>query len=272
MMYNLKNKTAVITGAGGKQGIGRSIALRLASEGANIVINDLKKNNKELNKLKKLIERKHSKCLSICGDISKSEFTKELVNKVMIKFKKIDILINNAAASAKFDRVPIINLKESIWDNIHNVNLRGTFLCCKYTAKEMIKQKTGGKIINISSSVGKDYVKENYGAYSSSKFAIRGLTQVLAKELGKYKITVNAICPGAIITERTNNIVKSLYKKEINLNKAIKIYSNENINETPLGRLCTTEDVSKLTAFLCSKEADFITGKSITLDGGKSTD
>ena len=101
----------------------------------------------------------------------------------------------------------------------------------------MIKQNTGGKIINISSSVGKDYVKENYGAYSSSKFAIRGLTQVLAKELGKYEITVNAICPGAIITERTNNIVKSLYKKEISLNKAIKIYSNENVNETPLGRL-----------------------------------
>ena len=136
----------------------------------------------------------------------------------------------------------------------------------------MIKQNTRGRIINISSSVGKDYVKENYGAYSSSKFAIRGLTQVLAKELGKYKITVNAICPGVIITKRTNNIVRSLYKEETNISKAVKIYSNENINATPLGRLCTTEDVSKLTAFLCSKEADFITGKSITLDGGKNTD
>ena len=272
MMYNLKNKTAVITGAGGKQGIGRSIALRLASEGANIVINDLKKNNKELNNLKKLIEKNYSKCLVIYGDISKSKVTKELIKKVKIKFKKIDILVNNAAASAQFDRVPIINLKESIWDNIHNVNLKGTFLCCKYAAKEMIKQNTRGRIINISSSVGKDYVKENYGAYSSSKFAIRGLTQVLAKELGKYKITVNAICPGVIITKRTNNIVRSLYKEETNISKAVKIYSNENINATPLGRLCTTEDVSKLTAFLCSKEADFITGKSITLDGGKNTD
>ncbi len=271
-MYDLKNKTALITGAGGKQGIGRSIALRLASEGANVVINDLKKNNKELNDLKKLIEKNYSKCLAVYGDISKSKVTKELVKKAKIKFKKIDILINNAAASAQFDRVPIINLKESIWDDIHNVNLKGTFLCCKYIAKEMIKQKTGGKIINISSSVGKDYVKENYGAYSSSKFAIRGLTQVLAKELGKYKITVNAICPGVIITNRTNNIVKSLFKKEVNLNKAIKVYSKENVNETPLGRLCTTEDVSKLTAFLCSKEAEFITGKSITLDGGKNTD
>ena len=166
----------------------------------------------------------------------------------------------------------IIELKEKVWDNIHNVNLKGTFLCCKYAAREMIKQNNGGKIINISSSVGKDYVKEKYGAYSSSKFAIRGLTQVLAKELGKYNIQVNAICPGAVITERTDKIVKMLFPKEKNLKNAIIKYSNENLDNTPLGRLCTPNDVAQLTAFLCSSESNFITGKSITLDGGKNTD
>ena len=271
-MYNLKNKTAVITGAGGKYGIGRSIALRLASEGANIVVNDLKTKIKELNNLRELIIKKSSNCLVVCGDISKSKDVEFLIKKINKKFNRIDILINNAAASAKFDRVPIISLHEKIWDNIHDINLKGTFLSCKFVAKEMIKNNNGGKIINISSSVGKDYVKENYGAYSSSKFAIRGLTQVLAKELGKHNILVNAICPGAIVTERTNNIVKSLYKNESNLNRAIKKYVKENVDNTPLGRLCTTEDVSNLVAFLCSKESDFITGKSITLDGGKSTD
>lgn len=272
-MYNLENKTALITGTAGKFGIGRSIALRLAAEGANIVLNDLKENNfKELLKLKKNIIKNYSNCFVACGDISKSNDVKDIIKKIKKKFGRIDILVNNAAASAKLDRVPIIELKEKVWDNIHNINLRGTFLCCKYVAREMINQKNGGKIVNISSSVGKDYVKAKYGAYSSSKFAVRGLTQVLAKELGKYNIQVNAICPGAVITERTNKIVKLLFPKEKKLKNAIIKYSNENLDQTPLGRLCTPNDVAQLTAFLSSKESDFITGKSITLDGGKSTD
>ncbi len=272
-MYNLKNKTALITGTAGKFGIGKSIALRLAAEGANIILNDLKKNNySELLKLKNKIKKNYCDCLIACGDISKSSDVKNIVKKIKKKFGRIDILVNNAAASAKLDRVPIVELKEKVWDNIHNINLKGTFLCCKYVAREMINQKSGGKIINISSSVGKDYVKEKYGAYSSSKFAVRGLTQVLAKELGKYNIQVNAICPGIVITERTDKIVKLLYPKEKNLKNALKKYTNENLYQTPLGRLCTPNDIAQLTAFLSSNESNFITGKSITLDGGKTTD
>ena len=136
----------------------------------------------------------------------------------------------------------------------------------------MINQKKGGKIINISSWAGKSYVQPNYGAYSTSKFAIRGLTQVLAKELGPYGIQVNAICPGAVITERTKNLAKALAPKGTNTNKAIKNYINERLSGTPLGRLCTTNDIAQITAFLVSSESDFINGKSITVDGGKTTD
>ena len=132
--------------------------------------------------------------------------------------------------------------------------------------------KKGGKIINISSWAGKSFVQPNYGAYSTSKFAIRGLTQVLAKELGPHGIQVNAICPGAVITERTKKLAKALAPKGTKTNKAIKNYISERLTGTPLGRLCTTNDIAQITAFLVSSESDFINGKSITLDGGKTTD
>ena len=277
-MYNLKNKVALITGASGKKGIGRSIALRLAKEGVDIAINDIKKSkriskkNTGLINLSKEIEKIGRKSLILEGDVSKSSDVISIFKKLNKEFGRLDILINNAAAPANLDRVPLIHLNEKIWDNIIKVNLKGTFLCCKYAAKLMIKKKSNGKIINISSTIGKDYVKPNYAAYASSKFGVRGLTQVLAKELGKYGIQVNAICPGVIITERTKDIAKSLYNKNTKINDAIKKYTNENLKETPLGRLCSTNDVAQLVAFLASSESDFITGKSITLDGGKHTD
>ena len=195
-----------------------------------------------------------------------------MVKKIINKYGKIDILVNNAATSPGKDRVPIVKIDEKIWDLVIKVNLKGTFLCCKEVGKIMINQKKGGKIINISSWAGKSYVQPNYGAYSTSKFAIRGLTQVLAKELGPYGIQVNAICPGAVITERTKNLAKALAPKGTNTNKAIKNYINERLSGTPLGRLCTTNDIAQITAFLVSSESDFINGKSITVDGGKTTD
>jgi len=273
-MYNLNNKVALITGAGKKNGIGKAIALRLAKEGVKVILNDLKSSNKnsELNQNIKEIKSLGYQALAIEADISNSLQVKKMTKKIINKFGKIDILINNAATSPGKDRVPIVNIDEKIWDLVIKVNVKGTFLCCKEISKEMIKQKTGGKIINISSWAGKSYVQPNYGAYSTSKFAIRGLTQVLAKELGPHGIQVNAICPGAVITERTKKLAKALAPKGTNTNKAIKNYITDRLSGTPLGRLCTTNDIAQITAFLVSSESDFINGKSITVDGGKTTD
>ena len=273
-MYNLNDKVALITGAGKPYGIGKAIALRLAQEGVKVVINDLKstKKNSDLIKTVNEINSLGHEAFSIEADVSNSSHVKRMVKKIINKYGKIDILVNNAATSPGKDRVPIVKIDEKIWDLVIKVNLKGTFLCCKEVGNIMINQKKGGKIINISSWAGKSYVQPNYGAYSTSKFAIRGLTQVLAKELGPYGIQVNAICPGAVITERTKNLAKALAPKGTNTNKAIKNYINERLSGTPLGRLCTTNDIAQITAFLVSSESDFINGKSITVDGGKTTD
>ena len=273
-MYNLNNKVALITGAGKPHGIGKAIALRLAQEGVKVVINDLKstKKNSDLIKTVNEINSLGHEAFSIEADVSNSSHVKKMVKKIINKYGKIDILVNNAATSPGKDRVPIVKIDEKVWDLVIKVNLKGTFLCCKEVGKIMINQKKGGKIINISSWAGKSYVQPNYGAYSTSKFAIRGLTQVLSKELGSHGIQVNAICPGAVITERTKNLAKALAPKGTNTNKAIKNYINERLSGTPLGRLCTTNDIAQITAFLVSSESDFINGKSITVDGGKTTD
>ena len=273
-MYNLNDKVALITGAGKPYGIGKAIALRLAQEGVKVVINDLKstKKNSDLIKTVNEINSLGHEVFSIEADVSNSLHVKRMVKKIINKYGKIDILVNNAATSPGKDRVPIVKIDEKVWDLVIKVNLKGTFLCCKEVGKIMINQKKGGKIINISSWAGKSYVQPNYGAYSTSKFAIRGLTQVLSKELGSHGIQVNAICPGAVITERTKNLAKALAPKGTNTNKAIKNYINERLSGTPLGRLCTTNDIAQITAFLVSSESDFINGKSITVDGGKTTD
>ena len=273
-MYDLNNKVALITGAAKPYGIGKAIALRLAQEGVKVIINDLKstKKNSDLIKTVNEINSLGHEVFSIEADVSNSLHVKRMVKKIINKYGKIDILVNNAATSPGKDRVPIVKIDEKVWDLVIKVNLKGTFLCCKEVGKIMINQKKGGKIINISSWAGKSYVQPNYGAYSTSKFAIRGLTQVLAKELGSYGIQVNAICPGAVITERTKSLAKALAPKGTNTNKAIKNYINERLTGTPLGRLCTTNDIAQITAFLVSSESDFINGKSITVDGGKTTD
>jgi len=273
-MYKLNNKVALITGAGKPNGIGKAIALRLAQEGVKVVINDLKSTKKNSDLINTVNEFKTlgHQVLSIETDVSSSVQVKKMVKKIINKFGKIDILVNNAATSPGKDRVPIVDIDEKIWDLIIKVNLKGTFLCCKEVGKTMINQKKGGKIINISSWAGKSYIQPNYGAYSTSKFAVRGLTQVLAKELGPYGIQVNAICPGAVITERTKKLAKALAPKGMNTNRAIKNYITDRLSGTPLGRLCTTNDIAQITAFLVSSESDFINGKSITVDGGKTTD
>jgi len=204
-LYNLTNKVALVTGAGGEHGMGRAIAVRLAKEGANVVVNDLKSNPKNssswsgLPDVVKEIETLGKKALSVEADVSVASQVNDMIQQTIQTFNKIDILVNNAASSPVLDRVPVIELKEDVWDYVLRINAKGTFLCCKAVSQILIKQGYGGKIINMSSVSGINGVA-NFGAYCASKFAVRGLTQVLAKELGPHDIQVNAICPGMIET------------------------------------------------------------------------
>ena len=274
-MYDLNGKVALITGAGGERGIGRAIAMRLAKEGADVAVNDITANPKKsatwdgLHSLVQDIRGLGRNAKAFEADISNSHQVDQLIKDTIQEFGHIDILVNNAGSAAGPDRVPIIELDEETWDKVQSINIKGTFLCCRAFAKELVKQGNGGKIINMSSTQGLKGLSR-FGAYSASKFAVRGLTQVLANELGEYGIQVNAICPGMVITERYYDIAEAFAPEGIKTEEHLDEIECKNISETPLGRVATTDDVAKIAAFLASSESDFHTGMSILVDGGKN--
>ena len=273
-MYDLNGKVALITGAGGERGIGRAIAMRLAKEGADVAVNDITAKPKKsstwdgLHSLVKDIRGLGRNAKAFEADISNSHQVDQLIKDTIQEFGHIDILVNNAGSAAGPDRVPIIELDEETWDKVQSINIKGTFLCCREVAKELVKQGNGGKIINISSTAGLKGVAR-FGAYCASKFAVRGLTQVLAKELGEFGIQVNAICPGMVITERYYGIAEALAPDGVETQEFLDEIEKQSIADTPLGRVATTDDVAKIAAFLASSESDFHTGMSFTVDGGR---
>ncbi|MDK0675447.1 3-oxoacyl-[acyl-carrier-protein] reductase [Clostridium perfringens] len=242
----LKDKVAIVTG--GTRGIGRAIALKLADHGANIVIN-YRNSDKEAEELKVILEGKGVKVLTVKCDISNFEDSKNLMDKCKEVFGKIDILVNNAGITKD---TLIMRMKEEDFDNVIDVNLKGTFNCAKHASAIMLKQRFG-KIINMTSVVG---IAGNAGQvnYAASKAGVIGLTKSLAKELGSRGITVNAVAPGFINTDMTAS-----------LSEKVKEEASKNI---PLKRLGDPEDVANLVGFLASDAANYITGQVINVDGG----
>ncbi|MDK0795249.1 3-oxoacyl-[acyl-carrier-protein] reductase [Clostridium perfringens] len=242
----LKDKVAIVTG--GTRGIGRAIALKLADQGANIVIN-YRNSDKEAEELKSILEGKGVKVLTVKCDISNFEDSKNLMDKCKEVFGKIDIIVNNAGITKD---TLIMRMKEEDFDNVIDVNLKGTFNCAKHASAIMLKQRFG-KIINMTSVVG---IAGNAGQvnYAASKAGVIGLTKSLAKELGSRGITVNAVAPGFINTDMTAS-----------LSEKVKEEASKNI---PLKRLGDPEDVANLVGFLASDAANYITGQVINVDGG----
>ena len=278
-MYDLTGKVAIVTGAGGRHGIGRSIATRLASEGADVVVTDIVQSLEGIRpedalegweglpSVVKEIESMGRKSLGIYSDVSVQGDVNELVKEVVEKFGKIDILVNKAGSRPGKDRVLVVDLEEEALDLVMRVNVKGTFLCSQAVVKQMIAQKSGGKIVVISSGAGKKGIAK-YAAYCASKFALIGFTQSLAKEVGEYGINVNAICPGLVDTERVDFIAAAL----ANSAESGAEYRAEMIQErstvVPLGRVAQGEDIANTAAFLCSDQSDYLTGLSISVSGG----
>ena len=252
----LNNKIAIITGAG--RGIGEAISIRLAKEGTDIVVCDIDFDNAERTTEK--IKTLGRQPLTIKIDVSKSKDVGEMVNLTMKKFGRIDILVNNAGIAIV---KPIVEFEEEEWDKVIDVDLKGVFLCSKAVAKIMINQKSG-KIINISSSSGK-MGTEFFANYAAAKFGVIGFTQGLAKELAPYKITVNAVCPGIIGTKMWDYADEELSKR-LGLPKGEAF--KKQIQNIPLSRSGTPEDVAGIVAFLVSPEADYMTGQAINVTGG----
>jgi len=260
-MYNLDGQVAIVTGAG--SGLGRAIALRLSREGVAIAAADLNAEGAE--KLVAEIKGQGRPGLSIQMDVSVEKDAERTVKQTLETFGRIDILVNNAGAGSVG---LIINHSEEEWEKPMRVNLKGTFLCSKTVAKEMIPRKRG-RIINISSVSGKSG-EEIIGAYCASKFGVIGLTQVMAKELGRYQITVNAVCPGYIWTPMWENLGQWLKENIPTLSQLSpkEVFDRRVKSVTPLRRPQEPEDIANLVAFLASEEARNITGQAINVDGG----
>lgn len=241
----LDGKKAIVTGAG--QGIGRSIALKLAQEGANVVIAEI--NPDTGTQTVKDIEALGRKALFISVDVANQKQVEAMVDQVFGAWERIDILINNAG----FDRpAHLLKMKEEDWEAVLGVHLKGTLNCIRAVAPHMI-EKGYGKIINMSSVWGKTGAVSEV-SYSTAKAGIIGLTKSVARELGRYQIHVNAILPGLILTPT--------------ISKMAEKYQTMIIENTPLRRIGQPEEVANVVAFLASDEASFVTGALVEVSGG----
>ena len=240
------SKTALITGA--TRGIGKAIALELADQGYDIAIN-YRTANEELEKLKKEIETKGVQCALVYGDVSKFEDCENIVKNVTEKLEKIDVLVNNAGITK--DGL-ILRMKKEEFQQVIDINLTGTFNMTRNVIPYMMKQRSG-RIINMASVVG---ITGNAGQtnYAASKAGIIGFTKSLAKEVASRNILVNAIAPGFIETDMTN-VLADQVKENI-------------LNQIPLKRMGTANEVAKLVKFLSSEDSKYITGQVINVDGG----
>ena len=246
--YNLKNKTAVVTGAG--KGLGRACAIALAESGANLII--ISRTKKDLNEVSNKIKKLKRKCISYVCDITDYEEIKKIINKQA----KIDILINNAGNNIPehFTKVKTKNMEYLV-----KINTIATFNLAQLCALKMIKaknrKKIGGAIVNMSSQMG-HVGGPIRSVYNMNKWGLEGLTKGMSIDLAKYNIRVNTICPTFVVTPMTKKFLKN------------KKFKRETLNNIPLGRFAELSEIASATVFLASDAASMITGTSLLVDGG----
>jgi 3-oxoacyl-[acyl-carrier protein] reductase len=242
----LDGKTALITGSA--RGLGKAIAIKLASLGANIVLNDIP-SSAELDATAEELRKAGYNTAVTRGDVRNQDDVKTMISTAVESFGSLDILVNNAGVTR--DK-PMAMMSEEDWDLVLDINLKGAFLCTKFAVKQMIRQKYG-RIVNIASVAGR-YGNRGQANYSASKAGLIGLTKSTAKEFAPKGITCNAVTPGLIQSQMTDALPEEVRQKYL-----------ENI---PLGRFGTPEDVANVVAFLASDEASYVTAQVIDIDGG----
>ena len=246
--YNLKNKVALVTGAG--KGLGKACAIALAEAGANLII--ISRTNKDLNQVSKVIKKFKVKCKSYVCDITNYNEIKKIINKQT----RIDILVNNAGTNIPeyFTKVKRENMEYMVKiNNIAAFNLAQ--LCAVKMIKTKNRKKIGGSIVNMSSQMGHVSAPKRT-VYSMNKFGVEGLTKGMALELAKFNIRVNAISPTFVVTPMTKKFLKN------------KKFKRDVLNNIPLGRFAELPEISSAVVFLASDAASMITGTSLLVDGG----
>lgn len=245
-MSKLAGKTAIITGA--SRGIGAEIARKFAADGAKVVVN-YSGSQEKAEAVVAEIQANGGEAIAVKANVSDAESVKAMVDETMKAFGSVDILVNNAGITR--DNL-MMRMKDDEWDDVINTNLKGVFVCTKAVTRQMMKQRAG-RIINIASIVG---VMGNAGQanYVASKAGVIGLTKTTARELASRGITANAVAPGFITTDMTDQLTDEVQKAML--------------GQIPLGRFGAPEDVAKAALFLASDDASYMTGQTLHLDGG----
>ena len=246
--FRLKGKVCLVTGA--SRGLGRGIATALAEAGADVAA--VARSRQALEETAHAIRQQNRKALAIACDVHDSQSVNQMVDDVLNEFGRIDVVINNAGGG---DMKPIVEMSEDEWLGIVDLNLNALFRVCKAVGPHMIERRQG-KIINMSSMYGL-IGERNVTAYCASKGAIIQFTRALALEWAEHNITVNALAPGYIYTERTSRVF------DTDLGAAFT-------RRVPLGRIGKTQELGPLVVYLASSASDFMTGSVIVMDGGQT--
>ncbi len=247
--FDITDKVAIVTGGSG--GIGKAISIKLADAGANVVV--VNRNKNQGLKVVKAIKSRDRKAIYCQADISNINDIKNMVNKVVSNFNRIDILVNSAGVNVK---KPIIEVTEEEWDKTIDINLKGLFFCCQLVGKIMRKQKYG-KIVNIGSIQGENVLPLR-SSYIASKGGVKQLTKSFAIEWAKYNINVNTVSPGVVKTPMAKELLTD------------KIWKDVIMKKIPMRRPCYPEEVANVVLFFVSDAASYITGANLMVDGGWS--
>lgn len=277
MDTRLSGKVAVVTGAGRIGGIGEAIARALAAEGAKVVLSDIGRSferfpdyqvasRSEIDTIRADLVKKGSEAEVVFADVSKEDDVAALVRRTVERFGRLDVMVNNAGIGLGL--VPITDLTVEAWRQNLDVMALGTMLGIRESARQMIHQGEGGAIINVASQAGKTGWPL-LGAYCAAKFAIVGLTQVAAKELGRHNITVNSVCPGTVETPLLD-LRGGLWEAYAKLSgQSVEELKKSILPQIPLGRFQKPQDVADLVLFLASDQGRYITGSAINTTGGQ---
>jgi len=276
-MSSLNGKVALVTGAAGKRSMGHAVSLRLAGEGANVVVVDRYAAPRGplpgdeawggLDNVVAEVKALGRDALAVIADICVSQEVDAAVSKAIERFGKLDILVHCAAIRGPVT-TPIIDLAEGAWKTVLDVNLNGTFLMAKAVAKSMVARGEGGKIILIASMGGVKGMPGS-GPYCASKFGVIGLVKTMALELARHKIYVNAINPGSVSTHLRDSFHREKGQAEGITVEEARARDYQKLTEAiPLGRLGTPEEMASLILFLASDQSSYITGEAINISGG----
>jgi 3-oxoacyl-[acyl-carrier protein] reductase/meso-butanediol dehydrogenase/(S,S)-butanediol dehydrogenase/diacetyl reductase len=272
----LKGKVAIVTGAGRMRGIGRAIALRLAEDGADVVVSAVARmpeatpgHEREAGwwgaqSVADEITALGRGALALDVDVTKPEQVREMTNRTVAELGRIDILVNNAGLALVSGKKNLWETEDEEWRREIDVNLNGVYHCCKAVAKVLVEQGEGGRIINISSLAGR-VAQPQYGGYTPAKFALIGLTQMLALELAPHNVTVNAICPGSTDTDMMDGTFRRTGER---MGLPFEMVKEGVKRFIPLGRQADPAEIASVVAYLASPAAAYITGQAINVDGG----